>query len=112
MKILLQALSIIVISFIISTLLFSGNTGPNSPLIRFGDLLVSPIGGLILLDPIQYLYKKFISKKELKPIFSKENAIGIFENYFVYWILFGVLRVTYWVIYDVPHSYTPPFWRH
>jgi hypothetical protein len=100
-------------SFIVSVLLFNGSGGFNSPLVRFGDLLITPLIVLILIDPLQYLWKKYISKKELTPVFSASSAFGILENYFLYWLIFGSLRVAYWIYFDIPHTYVEhlPYWR-
>jgi hypothetical protein len=83
-------------SFLIAAVLFNGYPGSNSPLIRAGDLLVSPFFGLLLIDPFVYLWKVLVKKQQQPEILSKQSLLGILENYFVYWIIFGILRVAYW----------------
>lgn len=109
----LYALLILVCSFLVSAILFNGSSGPNSPYVRFGDLLIFPVFAVIVFDPIQFLWKKYVSMKELNPIFSIQSALGILENYFVYWIIFSVLRIAYWIYFDIPHTYEDhlPYWR-
>jgi hypothetical protein len=86
----------IIVSFLVASALFNGYGGANSPLVRFGDLLISPFFGLILIDPLVYFWKVLIKKQQQPEILSKESLMGILENYFMYWLLFGIARVAYW----------------
>jgi hypothetical protein len=80
-----------VVCSVLFAFISAGDTGLVSKSLVLSFLL-PPIGVMVFIDSLQYFLKKYVYKAPVKNILSKENAIGIVENYFVYWLILGVLR--------------------
>lgn len=96
-------------SFILPILLIPFYTGTN--LLRQNYIDVIILGGFnhllraiiffIILEPISLLLKKFVRKKELLPFSSKEFWEDEIESLFVYWIVFTLLFLPGYPIWDL-----------
>lgn len=88
-----------IISFVLPFLFtnyFSGKNifGQNYIDVIIGDgfnHLLRALIFFILLEPLSLLWKKFIRKKEILPINSKEFWEDAVESLFVYWLIFTLI---------------------